>query len=106
MKYHLWDTEAGSYIGQYSDENVALATVQSLIDRYGTGFADELSLGREEDDGTVLSPLTSAELVARLEGQQQHGQDRNGRIIDSGRRTSAGTGIASAVGRPAPRDRE
>lgn len=102
MKYHLWDTEAGSYIGQYSDENTALATVQSLVERFGTGFADELSLGREQDDGTILAPLTGTELVARLAPSE----DRNGRVIGSGRRAASGTGIAAASTHLAPRDRE
>jgi hypothetical protein len=102
MKYHLWDSEAGSYIGQYTEESAALATVQSLVDRYGTTFADELSLGREQDDGTILPPLTGSELVARLAPSDE----RNGRVIGSGKHTTAGAGIAAATARRPSQDRE
>jgi hypothetical protein len=32
MKYDLWDTGIGKYLGQYTDENQALATVKTLVD--------------------------------------------------------------------------
>ena len=83
MKYHLWDTEAGSYIGQYTDEKEALATVKSLIDQYGPTFADELSLGRVRDDGTILAPLSGPELVAEVARHFEFAAERRPRLIAS-----------------------
>ena len=66
MTYHLWDTAAGSYIGRYTDEALALATVKQLVGRYGPAFADDLSLGRVRDDGTILVPLSGEALIAQV----------------------------------------
>ena len=108
MKYHLWDTEAGSYIGQYTDEGAALATVKSLVDRYGESFADELSLGREREDGTVLPPLTDGELVALLASgrHQQPDDERDGRVIGAGQRLVTGSATVARSLKTTGRDGE
>jgi hypothetical protein len=65
-EFQLWDIEAGSYIGKYADEREALSTVKKLVDHFGSDYAESLSLGRIEDNGNILAPLSGNELVARI----------------------------------------
>jgi len=66
MEYKLWNIESGHYIGKYTDEDAAFATVGSLVAEYGDDYAKTLSLGRIADDGSVLPPLAGAELRAHV----------------------------------------
>jgi hypothetical protein len=65
VEYKLWDIESGHYIGKYTDEEAALAAVKSLITQYGDHYAESLSLGRVNSDGSILAPLTGDVLRAR-----------------------------------------
>jgi hypothetical protein len=66
MLYHLWDTEVGKYLGRYQDEDEALATVRVLVSHYGRDYAESLALGREDDDGIALEPLSGDTLLAHV----------------------------------------
>lgn len=51
----------------YPDERSALETVKKLVEQFGSGYADDLSLGRIAADGRVLAPLTGRAQLAKLE---------------------------------------
>lgn len=74
MIYNLWDTDTNGYFGQYTDEGEALALVRTLVDRYGAEYAENLSLGRVNDDGSIAEPLEGAALVARAEEKPARGE--------------------------------
>lgn len=67
LKYNLWDTEVGRYLGQFTDEKEALQLVRILVRHHGTEYADDLSLGCEAADGTFGEPLSGTDLLARAE---------------------------------------
>ena len=98
MKYHLWDVEVGSFIGQYTDESEALATAKVLIDHYGPAIADELSIGRVRDDGEILPPLSGRELVARIDERLGRKDDRRAPVAPSHQRTAVSDKAMAASG--------
>jgi hypothetical protein len=65
MHYDLWDVETGNYFGRFEREEDALAVVRTLVSHYGNGYADRLSLGAEDDDGSWTEPIEGAALLAR-----------------------------------------
>ena len=67
MNYELWDVEAGRGLARYGSEDEALALVRSLIERFGVGYADDLELAVEHDDGTTVEMLAGSALVARAQ---------------------------------------
>src|SRR5215207_3595978 len=67
LKFNLWDTEVGRYLGQFNDEKEALHLVRILVSHYGNEYADDLSLGCEAADGTFGEPLSGTNLLARAE---------------------------------------
>jgi hypothetical protein len=66
MTYNLWDTATGNSFGQFEDVRQVLTLVKTLVDHYGEEYAEDLGLGRITDEGTILEPLSGAELVARV----------------------------------------
>jgi hypothetical protein len=70
MRYDLWDTEVGKYLGRSTDEEDALATARTLVDHYGEDYAESLSICRVADDGTILDPLTGDALIVWLRAKQ------------------------------------
>jgi hypothetical protein len=66
MTYDLWDTETSNYFGRFRNEAEVLKLVQTLVSRCGEAYADELGLGRVDDAGTILPPLTGQQLIARM----------------------------------------
>ena len=60
LKYNLWDTEVGRYLGQFSDEKEALHLVRILVRHHGEEYAEDLSLGCVAEDGTYGVPAGSA----------------------------------------------
>jgi hypothetical protein len=66
MKYNLWGTEFGRYLGYFEDERKALELVRMLLDHHGDDYANDLGLGRVTDQGEILEPLMGAALIARV----------------------------------------
>jgi hypothetical protein len=86
LKYNLWDTEVGRYLGQFNDEKEALHLVRILVSHYGNEYADDLSLGCEAADGTFSEPLSGTDLLARAEavlGDWAPESERRGEVIAS-----------------------
>jgi hypothetical protein len=52
MFYELWDLESGNMIGDFDTEVEALGVVHDILEANTTSFADLLSLGCNEDDGS------------------------------------------------------
>ena len=73
MNYELWDVETGNCLGWFTAEDEALAFVRSLLDRYGTNYADALELGTEDAQGNFLGSSSGASLIARAEITQLTG---------------------------------
>lgn len=67
MTYTLWDTETSNQFGEFEDEREALALVRTLVNHYGARYADDLGLGHVTADGTILEPLSGADLIARVD---------------------------------------
>jgi hypothetical protein len=103
MRYDLWDTGVGKYLGRYTDESEALATAKILIDHYGPAFADELSIGRVRDDGEILAPLSGRELVARIRERLGRDDDRRAPVTSSNKRTAQSGDAIAATGTRAAR---
>ena len=86
LKYNLWDTEVGRYLGQFNDEKEALHLVRILVSHYGNEYADDLSLGCEAADGTFGEPLSGTDLLARAEAVLGDGtpeSEPRGEVISS-----------------------
>lgn len=104
MQYKLWDIEAGSYIGNYTDERDALAIVKTLVDRYGDEYAESLSMGRVADDGRILAPLSGYDLCVRAYGGRTNDEERRPKVIASTiGRVPEGLGMAAKAGSRAVR---
>ena len=67
MRYRFWDTDINHYFGLFDTEEEALALVRTLVGAYGAAYADDLSLGREDDDGSRADPISGAALIVRAE---------------------------------------
>ena len=53
MAYDLWDIESGNIVNTFETEREALAVVRTLLDLNGPEYAQALSLGFEDDDGSM-----------------------------------------------------
>jgi hypothetical protein len=94
LKYNLWDTEVGRYLGQFSDEKEALHLVWILVSHHGKAYVEDLSLGCVADDGTYGEPLSGADLLARTEavlGDCAPESERTGEVITSSGRGGSST---------------
>lgn len=67
MTYTLWDIETSNHFGQYEDEKEVLALVRTLVNHFGARYADDLGLGRVNEEGVILAPLSGAALIARVD---------------------------------------
>lgn len=84
MRFDLWDTETSSYYGRYEDERQALIHVTRLVTRYGEGYAQDLGLGRVDDAGNILEPLSGDALIARAkEVLEAREEERRGVLVAS-----------------------
>lgn len=86
MKYNVWDTEVGRYLGHFEDEKEALTLVRMLVSHHGDGYAEDLGLGRVTDEGEILEPLSGATLLARVSEvlpDCHRGDERRGVVIGS-----------------------
>jgi hypothetical protein len=103
LKYNLWDTEVGRYLGEFSDEKEALHLVRILVGHHGKEYAEDLSLGCVAEDGTYGEPLSGAELLARTEavlGDCAPESERMGEVIaSSGGGTSTSRDAMASAGR-------
>ena len=65
MFYALWDLESGNALGDFDSEAKALAVVRDLLDANEADYAEVLSLGRTDDDGTFVLIADGTALAAR-----------------------------------------
>ncbi len=85
MRFDLWDTETSNYYGRFEDEAEALRLVRKLVNHYGAAYAADLGLGRVDEEGHILEPLSGTALIARV--QEVLGDpepERRGALIASG----------------------
>jgi hypothetical protein len=85
MIFSLWDTETSNQFGQYEDEAEVLRLVRTLVRHYGEGYAKDLSLGRINEAGKVLEPLTGTALLARIDevlGDWRQEDRENSDVVD------------------------
>lgn len=64
MFYALWDLESGNSLGDFDSEAEVLAVVRDLLDANEPDYAEALSLGRTNDDGTTTVVADGVALVA------------------------------------------
>lgn len=64
--YRVWDTDIGKLFGTYDNENAALDFIRILINTYGEGSANDLTLSREYPDGSFAEPLSGPALLAYI----------------------------------------
>jgi hypothetical protein len=83
MTFDLWDTETSNFYGQFADERKALALVRKLVAHYGEGYAQDLGLGRVTGEGEVLTPLSGAALIARVNEVLSDQETADRRVIHS-----------------------
>ena len=71
--YELWDIETSNIIGSFPSVGEALDVVLTLLDAYGSGYANDLALTRRH--GTLEAGLaaTGKEL---LDLSERHAADR------------------------------
>ena len=67
MFYELWDLDSGNMIGDFDTEAEALAVVRSLLEVNANSFADLLSLGCTDDDGSFRIVSQGRPLAARAD---------------------------------------
>jgi hypothetical protein len=65
MFYALWDLESGNALGDFDSEAEALVVVRDLLDANEPDYAEMLSLGCTQDDGTFVVIANGAALAAR-----------------------------------------
>ena len=67
--YELWDIETANIVGSFTRVEECLAIVRTLLDQFGSDYADELTLGRRDESAEVLEIATGQ----RLRTWAQHG---------------------------------
>ena len=65
MIYDLWDVESGNIVNTFETERDALHAVRTLLELNGPGYARALSLGYEDDDGSMGIVAEGDDLAAR-----------------------------------------
>jgi len=70
MFYALWDLESGNALGDFDTEAEALAVVRDLLDANEPDYAEALSLGRTDDDGTFVLIADGDALAARAHSDE------------------------------------
>jgi hypothetical protein len=66
MTYRVFDININKLFGVFPTEAEAMRLVGVLL-RDDEGYADDLAVSCEADDGTFASPLSGAALIARAE---------------------------------------
>ncbi len=67
MIYDLWDVESGNIVNTYETERDARTVVRQLLELNGRQYAQALSLGFENDDGSMGIVAEGEQLLARAE---------------------------------------
>jgi hypothetical protein len=67
MIYDLWDVESGNIVNTYETEREALVVVRQLLELNGREYARVLSLGFENDDGSMGVVAEGEQLAARAQ---------------------------------------
>jgi len=65
MTYDLWDVESGNIVNTFETEGEALHVVRTLLDLNGPEYARSLSLGIEDDDGSMRIVAEGVDLATR-----------------------------------------
>lgn len=65
MTYDLWDVESGNIVNTFETEGEALSVVETLLDLNGHEYARSLSLGFEDDDGSMRIVAEGDDLATR-----------------------------------------
>ena len=66
MPYDLWDVESGNIVNTFETERDALAVVRTLLDLNGPEYVQALSLGYEDDDGSMRIVAEGDRLASML----------------------------------------
>jgi hypothetical protein len=66
MSYDLWDVESGNIVNTFETEHDALAVVRTLLDLNGPEYVQALSLGYEDDDGSMRIVAEGDRLASML----------------------------------------
>jgi hypothetical protein len=67
MFYVIWDLESGNMVGDFDSEADALSVVRELLDANEPDYAEALSLGRTDDDGTTVVVAGGQALAIRAQ---------------------------------------
>ena len=67
MTYDLWDVESGNIVNTFETEREALSVVRTLLELNGPEYAQSLSLGYEDDDGSMRIVADGDDLASRAE---------------------------------------
>jgi hypothetical protein len=82
--YELWDLESGNIIGDFDTESEALAVVRNLLAVNANSFADLLSLGCTEADGTFRIVAQGRPLAARADREANRAIPQSRRTVKLG----------------------
>jgi hypothetical protein len=66
MAYDLWDVESGNIVNTFETEREALSVVRTLLDLNGAEYVQALSLGYEDDDGSMRIVAEGEHLATML----------------------------------------
>jgi hypothetical protein len=66
MSWEIWDIESGNCVGRFDNERAALSWVQSLVDSFGSGYADDLVVGIDIERDDDAKSWSGQALLARL----------------------------------------
>ena len=69
MTYDLWDVESGNIVNTFETERDALMVVRTLLELNGPGYARALSLGYEDEAGSMRIVAEGVDLAARASRQ-------------------------------------
>ena len=67
MRSKIWDAEAGTFFGVYTNEEEAATLVRTLLSSYGSDLADDLELIVETAEGERRHSYSGAALVDYVE---------------------------------------
>ncbi len=64
MTYELWDVDAANTIGTFPSEEEAIGVVTTLLDAYGPGYANDLSLSLRAGNNQARVVAAGKQLIA------------------------------------------
>lgn len=91
MTYRVFDTSINKLFGAYSTEEEAMTLVRTLVGANDDGYADDLAVGCERDDGSSTEALSGAALLARADevlAKDDRDRDRSGEVVAPRRKRS------------------